>query len=120
MDGEMLVTYCDLYYDLCSARFKIPDQAQALRESLRIADYEDLGPGQPGFREFWAYLNDLARPPEDRCCRAETCGHPRRAIRNCAKKRQLVVCANRADYPCEHILTLGRSEPTLVQDGGRL
>jgi hypothetical protein len=30
------------------------------------------------------------------------------------------VCTDCEDYPCEHILTLGRSEPTLVQDGRRL
>lgn len=120
MGSKMLVAYCGLYCDLCSARFKIPDQAQALRESLRMADYEDFGPSQPGFSEFWAYLNDLAKPPMDRCCRAETCGHPRCAIRNCAQARHLDVCTDCADYPCQHILTLGRSEPTLVQDGRRL
>jgi hypothetical protein len=120
MDSRTLVTYCGLYCDLCSARFKIPDQAQALRESLRKADYEDFGPGQPNFNEFWAFLEDLAELPEDRCCRAETCGHPRCAIRNCAKQRQLYVCADCDDYPCQHILTLGRSEPTLVHDGQRI
>ena len=120
MGSKILIAYCGLYCDLCSARFKIPDQAQALRESLRMADYEGFGPVQPGFSEFWAYLNDLAEPPMDRCCRAETCGHPRCAIRNCAQARHLDVCTDCADYPCQHILTLGRSEPTLVQDGRRL
>jgi hypothetical protein len=120
MDDKMLVTYCGLYCDLCSARFKIPDQAHALRESLRMADFEDHGPGQPNFNEFWAFLNNLAEPPPGQCCRAETCGHPQCAIRNCAKEKQLFVCTDCGDYPCEHILVLGRSEPTLVQDGRRL
>ena len=120
MDSKMLVAYCGLYCDLCSARSKVPDQARALRDSLRKADIEDYGPGQPGFNEFWAYLNNLAEPPEGQCCRAETCGHPRCAIRICARGRQLAVCADCADYPCEHILTLGRSEPTLVHDGKRI
>jgi hypothetical protein len=120
MDSKVLVTYCGLYCDPCSARFKIPDQAHALRESLRVSDYEDFGPSQPGFSQFWAYLNNLAEPPEGQCCRAETCGHPQCAIRNCAKARLLDVCTECDDYPCEHILTLGRSEPTLVQDGRRL
>jgi hypothetical protein len=120
MDSKMLVAYCGLYCDLCSARSKVPDQARALRDSLRKADFEDHGPGQPGFNEFWAYLNNLAEPPEGQCCRAETCGHPRCAIRICARGRQLAVCADCANYPCEHILTLGRSEPTLVHDGQRI
>ena len=120
MDDKMLVSYCGLYCDLCSARFKVPEQARALRDSLHKADIEEYGPSEPNFNEFWAYLNDLADPQENRSCRAETCGHPWCAIRNCAKGRQLTVCADCADYPCEHILTLGRSEPTLIADGQRM
>jgi hypothetical protein len=65
-------------------------------------------------------LNGLAEPPGDRCCRVETCGHPRCAIRRCAQDRQLAVCTDCDDYPCQHILTLARSEPTLIADGRRL
>ena len=120
MEDKMLVSYCGLYCDLCSARFKIPDQARALRDSLRMAEYEDHGPGQPGFDEFWTMLNSLAEPPGDKCCRAETCGHPLCAIRKCAQQRGLEICTDCDEYPCSHIQTLAHSEPTLVQDGRRL
>lgn len=120
MDDKTLLAYCGLYCDLCSARFKIPDQASALRDSLRRADYEEHGPSQPGFDEFWRTLNNLAEPPGEKCCRLGTCGHPLCAIRKCAQEREQEMCIECEDYPCPHILTLSRSEPTLIQDGKRL
>jgi hypothetical protein len=70
--------------------------------------------------EVRAYLEKLADPAPHKCCRRDSCGHPRCAIRKCARARQVQACPFCGDYPCERVRTLAASEPTLLHDGGRL
>ena len=74
-------------------------------------EMEEWGPGLPDFVEFWRFLNNLADVPDDKCCRSGKCGAPNCAIRNCAKSREIEVCALCAEYPCEKIETFAQSEP---------
>jgi hypothetical protein len=120
MDGQMLVSYCGVYCDLCGARNDTPARARALIATLKQAELDQWGPGMPDFVEFWRFLNSLAEVPDDKCCRSGVCGAPNCAIRNCAKSREVEVCAVCADYPCAHIRTFAQSEPLLLHDAERI
>ena len=120
MEKQMLVTYCGVYCDLCGARNDTPTRAQALIATLKQAEMDQWGSGMPDFDAFWRFLNDLAKVPEDKCCRSGKCGAPNCAIRNCAKARGVEVCALCPDYPCDKIRTFAQSEPLLLHDGERI
>jgi len=53
------------------------------------------------------FLNNLADAPN---C----------AIRNCARSRQIEVCALCSDFPCARIEVFAQSEPLLLHDGQRI
>lgn len=120
MERTHFVAYCGLYCNLCDHRTRIPEQAAALRESMRKADYEDFGPGIAGFDEFWRFLGDLTQPGDDKRCRTGKCGSPFCAIRKCAQEKGVDLCPYCDQYPCQHIETLAGLEPTLIQDGRRM
>jgi len=115
-----LVTYCGLYCGLCTSRNRVPAQALALRETMKKDDWEFFGPYQPNFKEFWAFLNELVEN-KDRCnCRDGKCGPPVCAIRDCAKSRNIEVCAFCESYPCEKLAPLTETYTMLLADGKRM
>jgi hypothetical protein len=114
------VTYCGLYCRLCSNMSRIPDQAGALLNTMKDEGYEFFGPTLKDFDEFWAFLQELEAGSET-CpgCRGG-CGYPGCSIRPCARERDVTVCPECDDYPCEHIAVLARRYPTLLADGAKL
>ncbi len=120
MDKHMLVSYCGVYCDLCGSRNDTPARAQALMTTLKQSEIDQWGTGIPDFVEFWRFLNGLAEVPADKGCRSGQCGAPNCAIRNCAKAREVEVCAFCPDYPCEKIQIFAQSEPLLLHDAGRM
>jgi len=111
------VAYCGLYCNLCERRIRIPEHAGQLLNSLMKAGYDE---NTPGLAEFWRVLNTLAEMPLDKCCGNGKCGSPRCAIRKCAQSKEVALCPECDEYPCEHIAALGQSEPTLIHDCLRL
>lgn len=115
------VTYCGLYCGLCTSRRRIPQQAAALRETLRREgydkDYFDIPGLQDIFATFWEGLNCLADSP---CpgCRAGG-GNPGCAIRACARERGVIVCPLCVDFPCQRLEVLSHY-PLLLADGRRV
>ena len=120
MDDLRYVTYCGLHCMLCSNMGRVPEQASALRETLKKDGWECFGEhAMPGFKEFWAALERLSRFAET-CpgCRGG-CGPPDCGIRKCAREREVAVCSACADFPCERIEELGRAYPHLIPDARR-
>ena len=115
------VTFCGLYCRLCTSRTRIPQQAAALRETLRKEGYDQGYFDTPGladvFPSFWQGLNILVSSP---CpgCRAGG-GYPGCPIRLCARERAVTVCADCPDYPCERLAMLSHY-PTLRADNEHL
>ncbi|MCU0522963.1 MAG: DUF3795 domain-containing protein [Anaerolineae bacterium] len=120
MVQNMLVSYCGLYCDLCGARNDTPERARALVTTLKQSEIDHWGADIPDFPEFWRFLNSLTEIPADKCCRSGQCGAPNCAIRNCAKDREVEVCAFCADFPCDRIRVFAQSEPLLLHDGERI
>ncbi len=120
MDKKQYVTYCGLYCDLCDQRLRLPQQASALLQTLRAAEYDEWAHSLPDFTEFWRFLNGLADVPEDKCCRNNTCGAPDCAMRACAIRRGVELCPECEDYPCDYIRRFNTCEPLLIHDGRRI
>ena len=120
MDALKHVTYCGLYCGLCAEIARVPAQAKALRDTLRAEGWEHFGESvRPGFKEFWECLEFFSRD-EGACpgCRAGG-GFPGCEIRKCAQERELLVCSECGDFPCENIEKLGEAYPLLIADGHR-
>ena len=120
MDQKQLVGYCGLYCGLCEQHTQIPERASALRASLQKADFENWGTSLPGFKEFWALLQDLTTVPDDKCCRSGQCGAPFCAARKCAMAKEVEVCPECEEYPCERLRAFAKGEPLLLPDGERI
>jgi hypothetical protein len=114
------VTYCGLYCGLCSARNRIPRQAEALRESMRKEGWDVWGKEQEGFEQFWTYLNGLVESEENCSCRAGKCGPPFCSIRKCASEKGVDACPFCDEYPCYRILGLAEGYVGILADGKRM
>lgn len=109
------VTYCGVYCPSCESRCQIPERASALIRAMKAAQYDDWCPAT-----VWKFLNDLTDVSVKKSCREETCGAPNCGMRKCAKNKGVKVCPLCADYPCEMIQVLARSNPTFIFDGNRM
>lgn len=114
------VTYCGLYCGLCSLRGRIPQQAHALRDMMAKEGFDNWGQDMPNFKEFWAFLNQWS-DLKNACkgCR-QGGGNPECEIRKCVQQKNVKVCPECEDYPCEHVTALNKIYPTLISDGQRL
>jgi len=114
-----LVTYCGLHCGLCAQRARIPKQAVQLQETLNTEGLEDFYQYAPDIRnafpEFKRFLEKLAR--FDCSCRVGTGGSPDCKIRNCARSRNVEVCALCSEYPCPRIQPMADRYPLLLTDG---
>ena len=109
------VAYCGVYCPNCEARCQIPERASSLIGSMKAAQYDDWCP-----ETVWKFLNDLTDVSVTKSCREETCGDQNCGIKKCAKNKGVTVCPLCADYPCEMIQVLSRSDPTFIFDGKRM
>jgi hypothetical protein len=125
-DKLRLVAHCGIYCGLCSSRNRMPQQAQALRQTMWNGGWDSLGREVKDFKEFWRFLDRIS-DPEKSCpgCRTAGappfCGGPESCdIRQCALGRKVELCVNCSDWPCARIERLGRTYVTLIADGRRL
>jgi hypothetical protein len=120
MDKMEQVTYCGLYCGLCTQRNRIPRQADELRETMHKEGWDFWGTEQSGFKEFWEFLNKLAKMEENCSCRLNKCGPPFCGIRNCAQSKAVEVCVFCEDYPCYRIEGLCKGYVNLLGDAKRI
>jgi hypothetical protein len=114
------VTYCGLYCRLCSNLARIPKQANQLGQTLKRGGWDSFGEFcMPGFKNFWEILNTFAELNEScQGCRGG-CGDPECKIKKCAEEKNVNVCSECEDFPCESIKALARKFPTILFDGYR-
>jgi hypothetical protein len=120
MDKLEQVTCCGLYCGLCSTRNRIPRRAKELMDSMHKEGWDFWGKEQPGFNEFWAFLNKLSGMEADCNCHAGKCGPPFCTIRVCVKKKGVDACPFCDEYPCHRILGLAKGYVTMLADGARM
>lgn len=120
MDKLEQVTYCGLYCGLCVSRNRIPKQADKLRDTMQKEGWDVWGIEQPNFKEFWAFLDWLAKSETICSCRAGKCGPPFCAIRKCVSEKGIDACPFCDEYPCQRILGLAEGYVGLLGDGKRM
>jgi hypothetical protein len=120
MDKLEQVTYCGLYCGLCSHRNRIPERAKSLQSSMQKEGWNIWGREQPGFKEFWPFLSQLAKSEPLCSCRGGQCGPPFCGIRKCAQKKGMEVCPFCDEYPCERIMGIAKGYPTMLSDAQRM
>jgi len=113
------VTYCGLHCDLCGARARIPQRADALHQAMDDEGWPYWGMSEPGFREFWSFLEKLRVDSGCPGCRAEG-GWPGCPMRACARERGLELCNQCPDFPCSHVEGLAARYPMLIADNHRM
>lgn len=126
MKGDSLnklqnVTYCGLYCRLCSTKFRVPETAAILRDTLSSDGWQDFGEKiMPDFKTFWSVLKRFS--DFDKTCPScrEGCGDPGCKIRMCAEERKIDICPDCEEYPCEHIQAVAQRYPNLISDGMRM
>jgi hypothetical protein len=118
-EDSAVVTYFGLYFDLCGARARIPQQAAALQQAMTDEGWPYWGQEIPGFAAFWQFLEGLQAEGGCPGCHAGG-GDPGCQIRACAQERGLARCGQCPDFPCQHIMALAERYPTLIFDNRRL
>jgi hypothetical protein len=121
-EDTSLISFCGLYCGLCAQNSRIPKLALELQKTLHEEGFDDFYQYTPEIREkfpsFWKFLRELA---SFECrCRDGKGGPPDCRIRDCAKKRNVIVCPQCKEYPCRDFNKLAERYPTLLQDGNRL
>ena len=80
---------------------KDPSTAQNLFDELIRGDFENVIKSISGGSEFQPFLKNLAEEGLCVSCK-ENSGDPKCVIRNCAREKNIEMCALCNDYPCEH------------------
>lgn len=120
MENLEQVTYCGLYCGLCSSKYRIPERARLLKDTMQKEGWDVWGKETPGFKEFWSFLSFLVESGANCSCRTGKCGPPFCTIRKCAPEKGLDVCVYCEDYPCDRILGIAKGYVTMLADGQRM
>ncbi|MGQ9781276.1 MAG: DUF3795 domain-containing protein [Nitrososphaeria archaeon] len=117
-DTSSLISFCGL----CAQKNRIPKLVLELQKTIHEEGFDDFYQYTPetrdNFTPFWKFLQELT---SFECrCRNGKGGPPDCKIRNCAKKRNIMVCPQCRDYPCKDVNRLAESYPMLLQDGKRI
>ena len=107
--------YCGIYCENCAVMAKITPAAKLLYNEMKSAGFEEIIHMIPGGDDFWPFLKDMAENGTCTSCR-EGSGIPDCAIRICAKKKGIEMCAVCEHYPCEHFTELLKGCPIVKQD----
>ena len=116
---EKYACYCGLCCKNCAVKVKVEHAAKALYEEMGKLGFADIMSFFPNGEEFWSFLKGMATKGVCISCR-EGSGNPACAIRPCAKKQNVQMCAFCDKYPCEHFKDFFDGYPTLKDDNAVL
>jgi hypothetical protein len=121
MSDDDLITYCGLYCGLCAERCAIPHMAKELMDLVKEEGYDYFYEYVPGMKEHYpSFIKVLQDLSEMDCkCRDGRGGPPNCEIRICAKGRDMFVCMDCHDFPCEKLNALTKVYPFLTVDASR-
>ena len=109
------ICYCGLYCGACAVKAKIEPAARALYAEMQKAGSENVVPHMPDGAEFWRFLKSVAEAGTCVSCQAGS-GDPGCAVRICAQEKEIEICAECGEYPCEKVEALMKSYPPLESD----
>lgn len=107
--------YCGLYCKNCAVKVKVEPAAKVLYDEMKKLGFGEIISFFPDGESFWSFLKNI--PDDGICvsCRAGS-GNPYCKVRECAKEKNVEICASCEDYPCEFFTEFFEGYPTLKQD----
>ncbi|MDR0334873.1 MAG: DUF3795 domain-containing protein [Methanomassiliicoccaceae archaeon] len=116
---ERYICYCGLYCENCAVKVRVQPAAKLLRDEMREAGFGDVIQFIPGGEGFWTFLEGMAEPGMCTSCR-DGGGDPACAVRACAKKKEVELCAFCKFYPCGLFEEFFKNHPIVFADNALL
>ena len=109
------ICYCGLYCENCAVKARVEPAAQALRDEMKKAGFEEIIRFLPGGEGFWQFLGGMA---EDGVCVSckQGSGNPACPVRVCAREKNVEACALCDAYPCKLFDKFFEGYPVLQHD----
>ena len=98
---------------------KVEPAAIALHDEMKKAGFEDIINYIPDGESFWRFLKSVAEEGACLSCQ-EGSGNPGCAVRICAQKKGIEMCALCESYPCEIFSEFFKAYPILKEDNAIL
>ncbi len=111
--------YCGLYCENCAVKVKVEPAAKTLYNEMNTLGFDEIMQFFPDGEKFWAFLQGMATNGVCISCKAGS-GNPVCTIRQCAKEKNIEMCALCENYPCEHFADFFEGYPLLKHDNAIL
>lgn len=111
--------YCGLYCGNCAVKVRVEPAAKVLFKEMKKLGFEDIMPFFPDGEKFWSFLKNMSTEGVCISCKAGS-GNPTCKVRQCAKEKNVEMCAFCKSYPCEHFSEFFKGYSTLKTDNSIL
>ena len=105
---------CGLYCGNCAVKVKVEPASIVLYEEIKKAGFEGIMQFFPDGEKFWSFLKGMAVEGVCISCKAGS-GNPACKVRQCAKEKNVEMCALCENYPCTHFTDFFTDYPVLKQ-----
>ena len=107
--------YCGLYCENCAVKVKVEPAAKVLYEEMNALGFGEIISHFPDGEKFWVFLKRMSTEGLCVSCKAGS-GNPYCQVRQCAKEKNVEMCALCDHYPCELFTDFFKGYPTLKHD----
>ena len=98
---------------------KVEPAAKVLYHEMQKLGFEEIMPFFPDGDKFWSFLKGMSTEGVCISCKAGS-GNPACKVRQCAKEKNVEMCALCESYPCDLFADFFRGYPTLEHDNAVL
>ncbi|MCI1786364.1 MAG: DUF3795 domain-containing protein [Bacteroidales bacterium] len=111
--------YCGLCCKNCAVKVKVEPAARTLYDEMGKLGFADIMSFFPDGEKFWSFLKMMSTEGVCISCQAGS-GNPVCTVRQCAKEKNVQMCALCDEYPCEHFKGFFDCYPSLKNDNAVL
>ena len=111
--------YCGLYCENCAVKVKVEPAAKVLYEEMKKLGFEEIMPFFPDGEKFWSFLKSMSIEGVCISCKAGS-GNPACKVRECAKEKNVEMCALCKSYPCGFLTDFFEGYTSLKHDNSVL
>ena len=111
--------YCGLYCENCAVKVKVEPAAKALYEEMMKLGFDKIMSFFPDGEKFWSFLKGMSTEGVCISCKAGS-GNPTCKVRQCAKEKNVEMCALCESYPCDYFTDFFEGYPMLKHDNSIL
>jgi hypothetical protein len=116
---KKLACYCGLYCENCAVKVKVEPAAKVLYDEMMKLGFEGIMSFFPDGEKFWSFLKGMSVDGVCTSCKAGS-GNPACMVRQCAKEKNIEMCAFCESYPCGLFADFFKGYPMLKPDNSVL